>query len=147
MLDSLRTQLTSWFLALFLLLYLAGGVMMLLVFNSVLSSELDEDLRELTSELSPSIEFVGESPTLSKWAQHLSSYHHIILPTIQLFDNDGRILEEYGPPGVALLASGDLSGSANNQPIYIRSTNKRLSKENNQKDGYVQVQVSTERKK
>jgi signal transduction histidine kinase len=146
MLDSLRTQLTSWFLALFLLLYIAGGGLALLVFNSVLSNQLDEDLHELTSELRPSIEFLGQNPTLGKWAEHLSNYHHIILPTIQLYDDNGRILEEYGPPGVAKLADGDLTNSVNNLRINVRSSNKKLSKENNQQDGYLQEQDATKGK-
>ncbi len=146
MLDSLRTQLTSWFLGLFLLLYIAGGIAALLVFNSVLTGQLDEDLRELASELRPSINFLADKPTLKLWAVHLANYQHIFLPTIQLYDESGRILEEYGPPGITRLASGDLSSSNQENPINVRSTNKKLYRENNQPAGYLQVQVSTKQK-
>jgi signal transduction histidine kinase len=146
MLNGLRTQLTSWFLGLFLLLYFAGGALALIVFNSVLTSQLDEDLRELTSELRPSIEFSLDSPSLKHWAEHLANYHHIFLPTIQLYDNNGTLLEEYGPPGIKRLSTGDLSDTNDKTPIKVRSSNKKLYADENHQDGYLQVQVSTKRR-
>jgi signal transduction histidine kinase len=142
MLRSLRNQLTTWFVVLFVILYWVGGILGLLIFDSVLTSQLDEDIRELSSEIRPSIDFPSQHPTLKNWAQHVLSHHQILLATIQLYDNDGHLLEGYGPEGVTKLASGTLGEGQGTQRISVRSNYKRLH-EGDVVTGFLQVQVST----
>jgi signal transduction histidine kinase len=142
MLRSLRNQLTTWFVVLFVILYWVGGILGLFIFDSVLTSQLDEDIRELSSEIRPSIDFPSQHPTLKNWAQHVLNQHQILLATIQLYDNDGHLLEGYGPEGVTRLASGTLSEGQGAQRISVRSNYKRLH-EGDVVTGFLQVQVST----
>jgi len=142
MLRSLRNQLTTWFVVLFVILYWVGGILGLFIFDSVLTSQLDEDIRQLSSEIRPSIDFPSQHPTLKNWAQHVQNQHQILLATIQLYDNDGHLLEGYGPEGVSKLASGTLTEGHGAQRISVRSNYKRLH-QSELVTGFLQVQVST----
>jgi signal transduction histidine kinase len=142
MLRSLRNQLTTWFVVLFVILYWVGGMLGLFIFDSVLTSQLDEDIRQLSSEIRPSIDFPSQHPTLKNWAQHVQNQHQILLATIQLYDNDGHLLEGYGPEGVSKLASGTLSEGSGGQRVSVRSNYKRLH-QGDLVTGFLQVQVST----
>jgi signal transduction histidine kinase len=142
MLDSLRGQLTSWFVGLFVALYCIGCVFGLVVFDSVLTAQLDEDLRELRSEIRPSVDFQSRKPTLKGWAENISSQQQL-LTTIQLYDSEGNILERYGPAGVEKLAYGTLFQRQANQNTSVRSLYKALQDSDRNTMGYLQVQVST----
>jgi signal transduction histidine kinase len=142
MLDSLRGQLTSWFVGLFVALYCLGCVFGLVVFDSVLTAQLDEDLRELRSEIRPSVDFQSRRPTLKVWATNISSQQQL-LTTIQLYDSKGSLLEQYGPAGVQKLAFGTLFQRQSGQNISVRSLYKALQDSDRNTMGYLQVQVST----
>jgi len=142
MLNSLRGQLTSWFVGLFVALYCIGCVCGLVVFDSVLTAQLDEDLRELRSEIRPSVDFQSRKPTLKVWAENISSQQQP-LTTIQLYDSKGNILEHYGPAGVEKLAYGTLFQKRSAQNISVRSLYKALQDSDGNTMGYLQVQVST----
>jgi len=144
MLNSLRGQLTNWFVGLFVVLYCGGSIFALLVFDSVLTSQLDEDCHQLSSEIRPSIDFKSHQPTLKTWAEHLFRQQKGLLATIQLFDNQGMLLESYGPAGVPTLATGTLSLPAGKN-ITVRSSFKKLE-EVDQSNGFLQVQVSTSKR-
>jgi signal transduction histidine kinase len=145
MLNSLRNQLTSWFVILFVLLYCIGGILGLFIFDSVLTSQLDEDIRQLRSEIRPSIDFSAHRPTLQNWAMHAQSQHQILLATIQLFSDNGQLLEGYGPCGVPKLSSGTLTQGSGTDHISVRSNFKTLL-DGDQVVGYLQVQVSTKQR-
>jgi signal transduction histidine kinase len=145
MLHSLRNQLTSWFVMLFVVLYCVGAILGLFIFDSVLTNQLDEDIRELTSEISPSVDYSSQHPTLLTWADHLHGRHQRSLATIQLFSEDGKLIENYGPGGVDKLDSGTLTRENQLQPVSVRSNFTKLFK-GNHFVGYLQVQVSTKQR-
>ncbi len=139
MLEDFRRQLTSWFVVLFLLLYCLGGAVAAFVFNSVLTSQLDDELQGLHSEIGPLIYQSPQKPSLKLWYDNVLKHHQRLYSTIQIFDANGILLEEYGPPGVPELAAGTLPLSTGDGSV--RSSYKPIDNDN--KVGYVQVQTST----
>lgn len=141
MLKSFRTRLTIWFVVLFVLLYAVGGLTALFVFGSALNRSLDDELAGLTSEIRPSIRFVNGTPTLKIWAETVSRTQSHLVATIQLYDKNGQLLEEYGPPGVNKLAK-ETQESTNENGISVKSLSSELI-DASQSSGYLQIEVPT----
>ncbi len=146
MLHSLRLRLTFWFVILCLLLYSTGGFFGIFVLMSALTQAMDEELHTLQPEVRASVELVDSHPSLKTWAANARSVNLKFLPTIQLFDEGGRLLESYGAPGVNTLAEGTMRSGAGDRAISVRSFYKKIyadSPANTKIVGYLQVQVST----
>jgi signal transduction histidine kinase len=146
MLHSLRLRLTFWFVTLCLLLYSTGAFFGIFVLMSSLTNAMDEELHTLQPEIRPSVEFINERPTLKTWADNAKHVNLKFLPTIQLFDAQGQLLESYGAPGVNVLSEGTLRTGAGDNALAVRSSNRKIfldSPTNNKVIGYLQVQVST----
>lgn len=142
MLDSFRRQLTSSFVGLFLLLYFLGSMIAVFVFHSVLIAQLDEQLQSLRSELRPVVDDSSQIPNLKTWYQYVVERHQQLYSTVQIFDSNGRLIEEHGPTGVPRLAAGTLQERVGGELLSLRSSFKSV-KDDNGKSGYIQVQVST----
>src|SRR5271155_3829002 len=106
MLEALRLRLTLWFVILSLVLYATGGFFGIFVLASALTRSLDDELRRLLPEIRPSVEMFDGKPSLHTWALNAKHVNAKFLPTIQIFDNAGTLLESYGAPGVNHLQSG-----------------------------------------
>ena len=146
MLHSLRLKLTMWFVILCLLLYSIGGFFGIFVLISALTTAMDEELHTLQLEIRPSVELVAGRPTLKTWAANAKHVNLKFLPTIQLFDQYGTLLETYGAAGVNTLAEGTLQSGVGDQGLAVRSGYKKIFADrpiNSQICGYLQVQVST----
>ena len=142
MLSSLRARLTLWFVFLSLLLYTAGGISAIIVFDAGLTASLDEELRGLSSEILPSIEFVDNVPSLRHWADTAATEHLKLPAAIQLFDAKKHLKEQYGPAGIPVLSVGTVQGSLAKSTVSVRSTNEGLVTAGTTR-GFLQVQVST----
>lgn len=140
MLKSLRRKLTLWFIGLFLVIYGCGGATAIFVFESGLSAAIDDEVEALAEEIMPSIRVINERPSLKLWATNAG---HLKMPaSIQLFNADGKLYEAYGPPGVARLVEGPLSGMINGKSLSLRSNYERLDLPSKY-PGYLQIQIST----
>jgi signal transduction histidine kinase len=146
MLQSLRLRLTFWFVLLCLLLYTTAGFFGIFVLVSALTAAMDDELHRLQPEIRPSIEVVDNRPTLKTWANNAKNINLNFLPTIQLFDTQGRLLESYGSPGVGELKEGTLRSGTGENSIAVRSGYRKIffhGKPSAGVCGFLQVQVST----
>lgn len=138
----LRRRLTVQFVLLFVALYFAGGAVAILLFASKLDASLDEELHELTSEALPAVEYVAGKPSLASFNRRADMRHDKLLSTIQVFDSNKNLLEEFGPNGHQRLVHGNaMVESEGAPPAKVRSYNIPLS-ESGKSIGYLQVQVS-----
>lgn len=141
MIQSLRKKLTLLFLGLFLLIYVLGGAAALGVFYHGLTLALDEELRDLSSEILPAIQLSTGKPSLKKWAD-AAEHEHLTSPAgIQLFDQKGELLEKYGLSGDGL-KKGELKVQGDNHTISVKSNFEEL-REDGKHLGYLQVQIPT----
>lgn len=147
MLQSLRLRLTLWFVVLCLLLYSTAGFFGIVALVSALTAAMDDELHSLQPEIRPSIQFVDNRPTLKAWAENAKNVNLKFLPTIQLFDPQGHMLESYGLPGVGELKEGTLRGApGGDEAIAVRSSYRKIYVHGQPAEGvagYLQVQVST----
>jgi signal transduction histidine kinase len=146
MLQSLRLRLTLWFVILCLLLYSTAGFFGIFVLVSALTAAMDDELHRLQPEIRPSIEVIEGRPTLKTWAANAKNINLKFLPTIQLFDTQGHLLENYGAPGVDQLKEGTLRSGAGDDSIAVRSSYRKIffhGKPTEGVAGFLQVQVST----
>jgi K+-sensing histidine kinase KdpD len=146
MLESLRWRLTIWFVALSLLLYAAGAIFGIFVLSTALTTATDDELRRLLPEIRPSVEIIDDQPTLKTWSTNAQSANLKFLPTIQLFTNQGEMLEHYGAPGVAELKGGTLHTGTGDSVTAVRSAYRPIcarSANGQTQVGYLQIQVST----
>ena len=128
MIHSLRLKLTFLFLVSFLLIYGLGGGAGLAVFYAGLSTVLDEEIADLSSEIIPAIEFKNNSPSLKNWANMAAQEHSSFPAGIQLFDHRKQLLESYGLSGKSLL-KGEFSITNKGQPTTLRSSYEQLKSE------------------
>jgi signal transduction histidine kinase len=146
MLQSLRLRLTFWFVIICLLLYTTGAFLGTFVLMSALTTALDDELHRLQPEIRPSIEIVDGRPTLKRWESRARNVNLKFLPTIQIYDLGGNLLETYGPPGVTVLKDGTLRNGSGDQSVAVRSGYRKIflgPPVNGKIVGYFQIQVST----
>jgi signal transduction histidine kinase len=142
MFEHLRLRITAWFvlitaLALATLVFLASSI-----FYGGLTKSLDNELEQLASEILPVIDEVKGLPRLDgKWQNKLHGTS-TLNASIQLFDEHGKILGEYGRKGVPelLLHSREIESPNGNlrcivNPLYEQKL-----------IGYLQVQLPTQQR-
>jgi signal transduction histidine kinase len=148
----LRKRLTAQFVLLFVALYFLGGSVAIFMFANKLDASLDEELHDVANGALPAVEISGGKPSLVNWSRRVALRHDQLLSTIQVFDKEKNLLEEFGPAGVKRLVFGnvqekmDLPGSvAKSAPLLLRSFYTDLY-EGNKSIGYLQVQVSVKQR-
>ncbi|MGH9552802.1 MAG: sensor histidine kinase, partial [Terriglobales bacterium] len=109
MFRSLRWRLTLWFVTLTACVYVLSAVFALYLFRQALNSIVDEEVRSSVSEIEPAIRVHSGHPSLHEWARTSLTIPFKFLPTIQLYDQDGKMVEHYGPHGVAQLYRGEVN--------------------------------------
>jgi len=142
MLKSLHAGLTAWYVGLTMILYALGSMCAMVVFASGLTSSLIEGLKESLVEIRPSIEFSDGHPTLVRWAQAARTAKLNLSSSVQIFDLQHRILEEYGPQGIPELAAGHISSGSGPNAQSLSSRYEAVD-EHGVPRGFLQVQVST----
>ncbi len=138
MLSVLRWRLTFWFIGLSILLYVALSSAVIFVFDTGLTSLIDDELRVVSREVRPTIDYSGSTPTLKSWAKKAKARDIELLATVQLYDSNGQLIEEHGPPGFSELRNGYSTVVSPGLKIRLRSRSVKLENAG----GYLQVQLS-----
>ncbi len=141
MLKRMRVRLATYFVCLALILHLLGSATSIVLLSSILSNAMDTMLLELLAEIRPSVQIVGDHPSLVSWADRAKQQEFPILATIQLYDSKRNLEEEYGPTGIPILKSGQLEDHGKGENRVVRSTFEPVVKEG-KTIGFVQVQAS-----
>lgn len=141
--NRIRIRLALWFVAVVIIIYATGAFASLLVFQSGLTGSVDISLKDLISEIRPSVRVDDNRPTLKSWAETTSLRDSPLLTTVQLYSSSGTLLEKYGPDGVNQLANGTLTGIRADRQINFRSMNVPVRFQE-KSIGFLQIQVSTE---
>ncbi len=138
MVDSIRIKLALWFVCMVMLLYSIDSIASVMVFKTNLMRSVDVGLEDLIAELKPSVKIVDGHPSLKSWSAEAKN--DPILATVQLFDSEGKALEQYGPEGVKQLFNGTLrlrTDDKNLRSMYVKFDHE------GKHEGYIQLQVST----
>lgn len=138
MLRKLRLKLTLWFVCLVLLLYALGSAIALLMFHGGLVASMDRNLGRLSTEVLPSVKVLNGQPSLVDWDQAARENNLQFLFTVQLFDRQGKLLEQYGQSGVPILGTGTLRSMTRRTKTTVMSRFVPLAA-----GGYLQVQITT----
>jgi len=139
MLEHLRWRLTVWFVGLSVLLYVALSVAAVIVFDSGLNAVIDQELRGLSREVRPAIDFSGAAPNLKMWAENAKRQNLPLLATVQLYDPAGILIEQYGPPGThrLVMGSAEINADSKVRSRYVELTARSAAV------GFLQTQIST----
>lgn len=95
--SNFRLSLTIWFVVLSSIVYIILGAVGFAAFRASISDSIDEELRVLASEFGHAVDLDAEKPRFRDWARTLKTDPVRGLATIQLYDSEGRLLEEFGP--------------------------------------------------
>jgi signal transduction histidine kinase len=139
MFKSLRWRLTLWFVLLTTIVYTLSAVFAMWLFKAEMTRVMDEELQALIDELRPAIVVQNTVPNLQEWAKTARQVPFKFLPTIQLYDTQGRLIEQHGPSGVPILFSSVKEVRAEDYHIRVCSTPLADDKRN---VGYLQLQLS-----
>jgi len=139
MFRSLRWRLTFWFVLLTAAVYALSAMYSLYMFREGLTNLIEDELEALMSEIEPAITWTDGHPTLHEWAQSSLSVPFKYLPTIQLFDNDGKMIERYGPHGILKLYKTEQEVRMSGHAVLVSAM--PLLRRNKQY-GYVQIQLN-----
>jgi signal transduction histidine kinase len=139
MFKSLRWRLTLWFVLLTTIVYTLSAVFAMWLFRVEMTRVMDEELHALVDELRPAIALQDKVPNLQEWAKTARQVPFKFLPTIQIYDLQGRLIEQHGPSGVPILFSSVREVRAEDYHIRVCSAplfdGRRLV-------GYLQLQLS-----
>ncbi|PWT99062.1 MAG: hypothetical protein C5B53_05865 [Candidatus Melainabacteria bacterium] len=139
MFKSLRWRLTFWFVLLTTIVYTLSAVFAIWLFRVEMTRVMDEELHALVDELRPAIALKDKVPNLQEWAKTARQVPFKFLPTIQIYDLQGRLIEQHGPSGVPILFSSVKEVRAEDYHIRVCSAPLLDGK---QLAGYLQLQLS-----
>lgn len=147
---NLRLQLTIQFVLLFVALYFIGGAVAIVLFASKLDASLDEELHDVANGALASVEYGAGRPSLQNWSKRAALRHDQLLSTIQVFDKEKSLLEEFGPPGAKKLSFGNVNVPREGEvekagSLVVRSYYTELM-DGDKLIGYLQVQVSVKQR-
>ncbi len=144
MFTSLRWRLTLWFVILTTIVYTISATCGMLLFKSGTIRVIDQELAALADELEPAIEIKDHRPNLIEWANTSRNMPFRFLPTIQLYDVDGKLIEQHGPTGVEILFAGtkEIKKDVKSELYHIRVYSEPLTDRHNRIVGYLQLQLS-----
>jgi len=140
MFRSLRWRLALWFVFLSTLVYIGLTSLGVVLFHSGLTVALDDELRVLASEIVPAIDLRGQAPDIAGWeiASHAEPFK--LLATIQLFDRNGVLIEQFGPEGIPKLIKGVAELGVS--PYRVRTLSVPLARKGKTL-GFLQIQLPT----
>ena len=140
--NKIRLRLAVWFVSIVMILYILGAASSLFVFQAGLTRSVDVSLTDLIAEVRPSIKLSEGTPSLKAWADRANEQGTPILATVQLFDREEKLIEEYGPEGVNKLLNGTTKAVIAGKSESLRSMYKTIS-ESGVPSGFLQLQVYT----
>ncbi len=137
MFKNMRWRLTIWFAGLTAIVYLSLTFTGMFLFKAGLNSALDDELQALASEIITEIEIHHLTPTLQNWGKESAHSASQLHATIQLFNPQGILLEQYGPDCSRIL-SRQITEFDSNHPTRARAIELKQRK---QLVGYLQIQL------
>ena len=140
MFNSLRWRLTFWFVLLTTLVYTVSTICAIGLFHAGLTQLIKEEIEALVSEIVPAIDLHGNSsPSLLQWANTSRKNPFKALPTIQLFDSQGHLIEHHGPPGIPTLFQKEGEQHVDKFSFFVLPTPLQFDRK---LVGYIQVELS-----
>lgn len=137
----LRIKLALNFVIFVLILYTLGALAAVGIFKHGLNQAKDSLLVDLLAEIRPAVEVSATgTPSLRSWANVAKMERMPVLATVQVFDTSGKLLENYGPPGIPVISNGRVFLDGKDQEI--NSLSAPIMHKGRQ-FGTVQVQVPT----
>jgi len=139
MFKSLRWRLTFWFVTLTTVVYILSAMFATYLFRDALTNMVEDEMEALMSEIEPAIKLHGDTPTLHDWARTSLVVPFKFLPTIQLYDKTGSMIEHYGPRGLPDLYKTGGERTEGNHLVRVFSTPLAVE---GKLVGYLQIQVN-----
>jgi signal transduction histidine kinase len=139
MFKSLRWRLTFWFVTLTTAVYILSAMFATYLFRDALTNMVEDEMEALMSEIEPAIKLHGDTPTLQEWARTSLVVPFKFLPTIQLYDKSGQMIEHYGPQGLPDLYKTGGERTTGNHLVRIFSSPLAVE---GKLVGYLQIQVN-----
>jgi signal transduction histidine kinase len=136
----LRWRLAALFVALSSVVYVSLTLFSLVIFHTMMMTALDNELRGYASSFGHAIDLKGDTPYFRDWIRTVRTEPARSLITIQLYDKNKRLLENYGPNGYAQLLPSAGSVDFNGRQLLVRTT--ELTR-NNRLVGYMQLELPT----
>lgn len=143
MFKSFRWKIALLFISLSSLIYLLLSIVGAAFFYNSVSHAIDEDLRIFASQIGHAIDVEAEKPTFRDWLRVVETEPARSVTSMQLFDQQGRMLEHYGVTGIPELFSTGSEVSRNGLTVRVRNT-KLMHRGN--LVGYLQLQLSVKRR-
>lgn len=140
MVKRLRLKLAVYFALFVLILYELGVLGSVGIFQWGLARSMDILLQDLLAETRPSVEIANEIPSLTSWARAAKREHSPVLAIVQIYDQNRKLIQNFGPIGVKRLASGHIFNS--DKTISVRSLYQPIIHQG-KSYGFLQIQVST----
>src|SRR5215813_145723 len=120
MFASLRWRLTTLFVLLSALVFVVLSILTIWLFHMRMTAALDEELEHTTSVVLPHVTVQEETPALSELAQDTKIVSNSLV-TVQLYDRNGLLLEQYGPEGAPGLADNRTEKRASTYSLRVLS--------------------------
>lgn len=143
MFKSVRWKIALLFIGLSSLIYILLSVVGAIFFYNGLSHAIDEDLRIFASQIGHAIDLEGNKPAFRDWLRVVETEPARSVTSMQLFDTQGILLEQYGARGIPKLLSGGPEVSENGLTMRVRQT-KLMHR--GKVVGYLQLQLSVARR-
>ncbi len=140
MVKRLRLKLAVYFALFVLILYELGVLGSVGIFQWGLSRSMDILLQDLLAETRPSVEITNDIPSLASWARAAKREHSPVLAIVQIYDQNRKLIQNFGPAGVKRLASGHIFNK--DKTISVRSLYQPIIHQG-KAYGFLQIQVST----
>lgn len=125
-----------------LVVYTALAVVGMMLFHAGLTSAIDDELVQMADELIPTIDYDAKTLQLRSWPT--TTRHHSpikLLASIQLFDRQKHLVQEYGLKGIPKLIRG--SAEITEQDYSKRSLSMPIQGTDGKLVGYLQIQLTT----
>jgi OmpR-family two-component system manganese-sensing sensor histidine kinase len=140
MFKNLRWRIALWFVGLSAVVYVTLTVLSLILFDAAMKNALDAELEVISSSLNRAVEVQDSKPVFKQWAKLVQGNPAKSLVTIQLYDQNGTLLESYGPNGYPHFLYGLNTASAGGSHLRVRS-NPLIS--GGKKIGFLQLELRT----
>lgn len=140
MFKSFRWQIALWFVGLSSIVYFAFSLIGGLYFYNSLSHSMDEELKNVASQIGHAIDLTGTKPIFRDWLRVVKTEPARSIMSMQLFDKEEMLLEHYGPPGIPKLFKerSEITEDGQTMRVFVST----LHHEGNL-IGYLQLQLST----
>ncbi|RTL44824.1 MAG: hypothetical protein EKK48_06125 [Candidatus Melainabacteria bacterium] len=138
--DRSRARIALWFIGLSTLAYIIPTMLGIFFFYGTLTAALDQELRTLASSMGHAIDLSSGQPRFRDWARIVQTEPARAVYAIQLFSQDGKLLESYGIKGSRRLSLKIKELNDAGQQVRLLVSPLTFG---GQVIGYLQLEVST----